>query len=569
MKNRKFAKLAVVASALSLVMCCTMLLGGGTFAWFTDSVSSDVNTIQSGNLDVVLEYSKNGTNWSDVETATNVFDADALWEPGYTDVVYFKVTNNGSLALKYDLAAKVAEEVPAVNVAGVDFKLSEYIYYGTTEDLAAVENRVDAAKVATSKLQGTVANYSSYLEADESKVVALVVTMPTTVGNEANHNGTAPSITLGVELLATQYTFEEDAFGNDYDGDATFVPDDAPKAIVTYLDVPEQDMYIIPDITQGFGGGSYMKIEPDIAFTFKATDDATSVATSPYKDWLVDYYVSIDKPVKDGVIMIGNYDNWESGAWYGFNVPAGEYTTPVGLLGTMTGGISNWTYEDIVTGVGTFNCGVENTNVANTGKVMTVDLRITNPENTAEYYTLKRVTYTLGNDLPKAKVTYLDVPEQDMYIIPDITQGFSGGSYMKIEPEVAFKFTATDDAASVATNPYKDWLIDYYVSIDEPVEDGVIMIGCYGNWQGGAWYGFNVPAGTYTDAVPLLGAMSSGGISNWTYEDIVTGVGEFNCGVVNNAANNEGKVMTVELRAINPGDASEQYAIKTVKYVLE
>ena len=309
MKNRKFAKLAVVASALSLVMCCTMLLGGGTFAWFTDSVSSDVNTIQSGNLDVVLEYSKNGTNWSDVETATNVFDADALWEPGYTDVVYFKVTNNGSLALKYDLAAKVAEEVPAVNVAGVDFKLSEYIYYGTTEDLAAVENRVDAAKVATSKLQGTVANYSSYLEAGESKVVALVVTMPTTVGNEANHNGTAPSITLGVELLATQYTFEEDAFGNDYDGDATFVPDDAPKAIVTYLDVPAQSMYIIPDITQGFGGGTDVMIEPDVAFTFKATDDATSVATSPYKDWLVDYYVSIDKPVKDGVIMIGNYDN--------------------------------------------------------------------------------------------------------------------------------------------------------------------------------------------------------------------------------------------------------------------
>jgi hypothetical protein len=45
--------------------------------------------------------------------------------------------------------------------------------------------------------------------------------MPTTVGNEANHNGTdVPSIEMGVNLLATQYTAESDSFDNTYDENA-------------------------------------------------------------------------------------------------------------------------------------------------------------------------------------------------------------------------------------------------------------------------------------------------------------------------------------------------------------
>jgi hypothetical protein len=48
--------------------------------------------------------------------------------------------------------------------------------------------------------------------------------MPETVGNEANYKtGTnAPKIDLGINLYATQYTYEEDSFGNDYDKDAAW-----------------------------------------------------------------------------------------------------------------------------------------------------------------------------------------------------------------------------------------------------------------------------------------------------------------------------------------------------------
>ena len=49
MTNKKSTKRALLLSALSLLLCVSMLVGS-TFAWFTDSVTSGQNTIQSGNL---------------------------------------------------------------------------------------------------------------------------------------------------------------------------------------------------------------------------------------------------------------------------------------------------------------------------------------------------------------------------------------------------------------------------------------------------------------------------------------------------------------------------------------
>jgi hypothetical protein len=47
--------------------------------------------------------------------------------------------------------------------------------------------------------------------------------MAETVGNEANHNGTdIPSIEFGINVLATQYTYENDSFGNQYDAGAEY-----------------------------------------------------------------------------------------------------------------------------------------------------------------------------------------------------------------------------------------------------------------------------------------------------------------------------------------------------------
>ena len=57
MMNKKSTKRSLLLSALSLVLCLSMLVGT-TFAWFTDSVTSGKNRIVAGNLDVELEYAK-------------------------------------------------------------------------------------------------------------------------------------------------------------------------------------------------------------------------------------------------------------------------------------------------------------------------------------------------------------------------------------------------------------------------------------------------------------------------------------------------------------------------------
>ena len=57
MDKKKTSRRALLTSVMALVMCLVMLVGT-TFAWFTDSVTSGVNTIKSGNLDVALAYEK-------------------------------------------------------------------------------------------------------------------------------------------------------------------------------------------------------------------------------------------------------------------------------------------------------------------------------------------------------------------------------------------------------------------------------------------------------------------------------------------------------------------------------
>ena len=103
MTNRKSVKRALVASIMAIMLCAVMLVGT-TFAWFTDTASSGLNKIVSGNLDVELESSTDMVNWEKVTADTKLFKDDTLWAPGHTEVVYLKVVNVGKLALKYEVS---------------------------------------------------------------------------------------------------------------------------------------------------------------------------------------------------------------------------------------------------------------------------------------------------------------------------------------------------------------------------------------------------------------------------------------------------------------------------------
>lgn len=221
MTKTKSTKRALFMSFLSLLLCVSMLVGT-TFAWFTDNVASNNNIIKAGNLDLTLEY-WDGDNWEDVQGSSKILDPDALYEPGYVQVVYLKLANAGTLALKYQLGINILNEKTGTNQAGDTFKLSDYIQFGIVEgvnpETAEYKNRKDAvAAVTSSKIISAGYGKADKLLAGNSLYLAMVVYMPETVDNKANHNGKdIPSIELGINAFATQYTYEEDSFDNLYD----------------------------------------------------------------------------------------------------------------------------------------------------------------------------------------------------------------------------------------------------------------------------------------------------------------------------------------------------------------
>jgi len=228
-------KQSLLLSVVAVVLCMAMLVGT-TYAWFSESVSSGATQIVSGNLDIELAYSFDGTTWAPLTSNVDLFarqNRACLWEPGYTQYVYLKISNLGFLALTYTFDVDYQDTVIGTNKAGNAFNLSDYIMFGATQQADAPVTFADrqAAITAVSAANGT--GTSSWLSDSTygvdgellpgaSEYISLVVWMPTTVGDDANYKtGTdAPKVNLNLSLFATQVEYESDDFGYDYDADA-------------------------------------------------------------------------------------------------------------------------------------------------------------------------------------------------------------------------------------------------------------------------------------------------------------------------------------------------------------
>lgn len=211
MTKTKSTKRALLLSALSLLMCVSMLIGS-TFAWFTDSVTSAGNIIQSGTLDVDL-VDANGNSMEgkviEFKTADGRAQSEILWEPGCTyetNPVY--VVNKGNLALKYNIV-----------INGIE---------GDAKLLEAIEWTITVGNVSTE-----AANLNGELLAGE-KTEAIVLSghMKEEAGNEYQ-DLTVEGISIAV--YATQYTYEKDSFNDQYDKGAAWdgtIPATKPDSLV-------------------------------------------------------------------------------------------------------------------------------------------------------------------------------------------------------------------------------------------------------------------------------------------------------------------------------------------------
>ena len=216
----KTTRRALLLSALSLLMCVSMLVGT-TFAWFTDSVQSGINTIQAGNLDVQLFHEDRGGS-GEVGNTTKLFDDVTLWEPGA--MVYEKLTvkNNGSLALKYTL------KLNAEDVVTVDGKSLQDVLRVAILDAAPTRESIKGA--TTVALKDFALNYNDRaLTAGNSDSFYLAIYWEPTANDNDYNLSTAMKVNIGVDLVATQYTYETDSYDDQYDKDSVY-PGEAKTA---------------------------------------------------------------------------------------------------------------------------------------------------------------------------------------------------------------------------------------------------------------------------------------------------------------------------------------------------
>ena len=189
----KSTKRALISSALAILMCVAMLIGT-TFAWFTDTASTAVNKIQSGKLDVALEMSTDGTNWESAEgktltfkTADNRAADQILWEPGCTyELPKLRVVNKGNLALKYKIQITGIQGDAKLNEV-IDWTINNAAINLTEEHLLA--GQTGTAFTIKGHMQETAGNDYRDLTIDG----------------------------IGITVVATQYNYENDSIGPDYD----------------------------------------------------------------------------------------------------------------------------------------------------------------------------------------------------------------------------------------------------------------------------------------------------------------------------------------------------------------
>ena len=259
MTQTKTSKRALLTSALSLLLCCTMLIGT-TWAWFTDSVTSAGNKIQSGTLQVDLLVKGGNTDYTEYTSVKTdnkpIFNYD-LWEPGYTLVTNAKVVNNGTLALKYTLKFVSADDIASQKLAEVID-----VYYAPSEvDVTSRDDVANLNLLGTLKdvfTQGEAVVMNDNLEPKGKEncedFATIVLKMKEEAGNEYQNQTISA---FDIQLLATQWTYENDTFDNLYDDgltpaiDGTVVEKDGIQYIYT-----DDGKIILYKVTENYQGNT-------------------------------------------------------------------------------------------------------------------------------------------------------------------------------------------------------------------------------------------------------------------------------------------------------------------------
>ncbi len=266
----KKTKRALLLSCITMLMCLSMLVGS-TFAWFTDTATTGVNSIQSGTLDIALEMKDENGDWVNAEGVPLSWIAldgneDILWEPGATYVTTpVRVVNYSNLAIEIDLFVNGFQgdlkllEAMEFMIVNASYALPEsmggkgYTWDqlsgrslrvtgpGTTVGSDVLGKDTDCLSAQDFGLQADWSNmvddwnFDGVIDADEYGPgvgegkplydICIIARMKEEAGNEYQ------GLTLtgaGLTVVAKQYRYyESDSYGHEYDKDAEWPVVDA------------------------------------------------------------------------------------------------------------------------------------------------------------------------------------------------------------------------------------------------------------------------------------------------------------------------------------------------------
>lgn len=469
MTSKKTTRRALLSSMIALLLCVSMLVGS-TFAWFTDEVTSTGNIIKSGTLDVELLHGDSADKIDTDASQGAIFDYK-FWEPGYTQIKYVKVINNGDLAFQYQLSI-IPNELPVVGEANLADVIDVYMI-PVTEGMATI-TRDNYATLGTkagtlSDLMAKTAGNGILLPAegkgsdDYNKIDAprgeisycIALHMQEEAGNEYQNLSVGEG--FKVELLATQYTWENDSFDHLYDEDAAFLP----KANVKLTGGK-----MIETSTHG-------TIWANTTFQFLPPQTYDQAQQTPYATWHADFVVSADKDIPaEAVILPGYYtaycDNYNGGKWIGMSsddiIPAGTQIRLVDSLASLLNGTVYVNYEEICKwgndNVG-FLCGVsDQSKGALAGTTLTVELRLYETytaDEAAEKFGDHSTNYEKGKYETDGKdyfhtigtYTYTFGDSQEVGSVEQLTKALTEGGKVSLGCDLAIEDTTITIPAGV------------------------------------------------------------------------------------------------------------------------
>lgn len=204
----KETKKALIFSGFLLVIDL-LLITGTTFAWFTDSIVNQGNTIVTGTLmaDLMMDKDENG-NYSSIIDGRDFIFSNAeggngyAFEPGQTAIVYLAVKNNGQLNMKYNIDMDVTGE------------LAEAMEYALIDDVKADTFDAKDWEEVKEKSNGQTGNVKENISFFNDKIIyaistpeesgmsyfAIAMHMKKGAGEEMQEK----SVTINLEIHATQ-----------------------------------------------------------------------------------------------------------------------------------------------------------------------------------------------------------------------------------------------------------------------------------------------------------------------------------------------------------------------------